>query len=174
MKIGSMMVRGSINIINHIFILSIMGLMIAGCSKKPIKQPIAYNHSIHVNDAGLDCTDCHSGAVNKIRATLPSIKKCKSCHSEMQGESIAETLVVKAVNNKEEIPWQRIYQLKDHVFFSHRRHVTAGNLSCELCHGNVEEMVVPPKQPLIPISMDNCIKCHDSKSISTDCLNCHV
>jgi len=158
----------------NITIVSLL-FIAGGCSnQKDVEQPIAYNHAIHVNEAGLECTDCHSGAANKIRATLPSIKKCKSCHSEMQGESIAETLVVKAVSNKEEIPWRRIYQLKDHVFFSHRRHVTAGKLSCELCHGKVEELVTPPTQPLIPISMDNCIKCHDSKSISTDCINCHV
>jgi hypothetical protein len=27
---------------------------------------------------------------------------------------------------------------------------------------------------LVPIKMKNCMKCHDNKSISNDCIHCHV
>lgn len=146
-----------------------------GCNTiENIEQPLAYNHEIHVSEAGLDCTDCHAGVEDKMQASLPSIEQCESCHSEMQGESAAETLVVQAVQNQEEIPWQPIYLLDDFVFFSHRRHVKSGQISCATCHGEVEKLIVPPVRQLIPISMEGCMKCHDNKSISNDCLTCHV
>jgi len=159
----------------NLITLSLFCFLAFGCSnREEIKQPVAYNHEIHVSEAGLDCTDCHTGVEKKMHATLPSIKMCKSCHSEMQGESAAEALVVQAVNDNVEIPWKPIYKLADHVFFSHRRHVKSGKISCAKCHGEVEKLIKPPSQQLIPISMKNCMNCHDNKSISNDCLNCHV
>ncbi len=155
--------------------LVLLCLMVNGCGKqKTIEQPIAYNHEIHVSEAGLDCIDCHTGVEKKMYASLPSIKQCKSCHSQMQGESISESLVVEAVKNNVEIPWKPIYELEDYVFFSHRRHVKSGKISCAVCHGEVEKLSKPPTHQLVPISMDNCMKCHDNKSISNDCLTCHV
>ncbi len=150
-------------------------LLISGCSKQEkIEQPVAYNHEIHVSEAGLDCIDCHTGVEKKMYASLPSIKQCELCHSEMQGESAAEALVVEAVNNNVEIPWKPIYELEDYVFFSHRRHVKSGKISCATCHGEVEKLIIPPSKQLVPISMNGCLKCHDNKSISNDCLTCHV
>lgn len=146
-----------------------------GCSKQErIEQPIQYNHSIHVDEAGLYCSDCHVGVETKIQATLPTIKRCSTCHSEMQGESPEEAKVVEAVNNKEEIHWNRIYTLPEHVFFSHRRHVTAGKVACSECHGEVEKLTKPADHQLVPIQMKRCMKCHDRKSVSNDCINCHV
>jgi len=156
-----------------LFAAIILGLY--GCnSTEKITQPIAYNHSIHVSEAGLYCTDCHVGAETKIQATLPSIKRCQTCHSEMQGESKEEAKVVEAVTNKEEIPWNRIYTLPEHVFFSHRRHVTSGKIPCSDCHGDVEKLTKPADHQLVPIQMKRCMNCHDQKSISNDCLTCHV
>jgi len=142
--------------------------------KKDIIQPIAYNHYVHFNDLGLDCTDCHLGVEKKIHATLPSLDICESCHEEMNGESPAEALVVEAVTNNEPIPWNRIYALPDHVFFSHRRHVKSGKIACKVCHGEVENLRTPTSRQIVPISMGRCMKCHDNKSISNDCITCHV
>jgi len=150
-------------------------LLATACSKeKAIEQPIPFNHEIHISDAGLDCTDCHTGVESKMNASLPSIEMCESCHSEMLGESIAESLVVEAVNNNVEIHWKPIYKLDDHVFFSHRRHVKSGKILCNVCHGEVETLLQPPTHQLIPITMDGCMDCHQDKSISNDCLTCHV
>ena len=142
--------------------------------QEEVVQPIEYSHYIHFNDVGLDCTDCHIGVEDYINATIPTIEICADCHEEMKGESKAEEGVVEAVSNGDEIPWQRIYVLPDHVFFSHRRHVNSGKISCKLCHGDVGNLHSPPKNQIIPISMDYCMKCHDSKSISNDCITCHV
>jgi hypothetical protein len=150
-------------------------LMSPGCRKsREVHQPIAYNHAIHYSEAGMDCTDCHTGVETQVRATIPSIKKCRSCHSEPKGTSETEALVVEAVNANQEIPWQRIYQVPEHVFFSHRRHVKSGKISCMVCHGEVDQLTAPPTRPLVPIAMERCMHCHDNKSISNDCITCHV
>jgi len=158
-----------------ILVLSFLFLFLAGCnSKAEIKQPVAYNHALHIEEVGLDCTDCHTGVETEIKAYLPSIELCEDCHSEMQGESAQEALVVTAVEEGREIGWLPIYSLEDHIFFSHRRHVNSGQIPCSTCHGAVEELEIPPVKPIIPISMEKCMKCHDNKSISNDCLTCHV
>ena len=56
------------------------------------------------------------------------------------------------------IPWVRIHNLPDHVFFSHEQHVTVGKVECQSCHGPVEEMDVAYQHA--PLSMGWCINCH--------------
>jgi hypothetical protein len=145
-----------------------------GC-KAPdvIDQPIAYNHSIHVNDVGLDCTECHTGAENRSRATLPTVEVCQDCHSEMNGETDAEAFVVAAVENNEEIPWERIYKLPDYVYFSHRRHISLGKIDCAQCHGDIQDSETPPMVPQVALTMEFCMDCHEEQKANNDCLACH-
>jgi len=56
------------------------------------------------------------------------------------------------------IPWVRIHNLPDHVYFSHKQHVTVGKVECQECHGKVEEMEVVYQHS--PLSMGWCINCH--------------
>jgi len=152
-----------------------MLLVFQGCStNQEIRQPITCNHKIHLTEAGLDCRDCHKGVETGIRATIPNIKVCAPCHSKIKGTGEAEAKVVEMVKNGTQIPWQRIYKVPDHVFFSHRRHVTAGKIACQTCHGEVEKLTVPAAHQIVPIKMTTCMGCHDNKSISNDCIHCHV
>ena len=138
-----------------------------------IDQPIAYNHSIHINDVGMECDECHTGVENRARATLPSIEVCEDCHSEMNGETNAEAFVVEAIENNKEINWNRVYNLPDHVFFSHRRHVSLGKIECTQCHGAIQDFESPPKIPHIELTMDFCMDCHEEHKVNNDCLACH-
>jgi hypothetical protein len=138
-----------------------------------IKQPIAYNHSVHVNDVGLECVECHVGVENRARATLPAIEICETCHSEMNGETEAEAFVVASVENNEEIIWNRVYKLPDHVFFSHRRHTSLGKIECARCHGNIQDFDTPPPIPFIALTMEFCMDCHEEQKANNDCLACH-
>jgi hypothetical protein len=56
------------------------------------------------------------------------------------------------------IPWVRIHNLPDHVYFNHAQHVTVGKIECQQCHGEVEAMKV--LQQYSPLSMGWCINCH--------------
>ena len=59
--------------------------------------------------------------------------------------------------NDTPIPWVRIHNLPDYVYFDHSRHVTRG-VGCVECHGRIDQMeVVAQNQPL---SMSWCLECH--------------
>lgn len=138
-----------------------------------IVQPIPFNHNLHVEGQELECTLCHAHVKTHERATLPGNDICEECHSDEITGSEREKLLRGYFSEKREIPWQRIYRVPDHVYFSHRRHVVSGNIPCESCHGNMKELKEPPKYPLISPSMDNCMDCHKEQKITNDCLACH-
>jgi len=137
-------------------------------------QPIAFNHKAHLDDAGLHCTDCHLHAADLASAGIPSLEVCQNCHStEPISKSPEELKVLKYVAERKEVPWVRIYKVPDHVYFSHRRHVTAARLECSACHGNVNELTEPPSTSFLPVTMENCVNCHKERKVSNDCLACH-
>ncbi|MDH3216828.1 MAG: cytochrome C, partial [Candidatus Krumholzibacteria bacterium] len=71
------------------------------------------------------------------------------------------------------IPWAKVYRVPSHVYFSHRRHATLGQIECATCHGNVEEMTEPFARPHAPISMNKCMECHDRNGVDNECTRCH-
>jgi hypothetical protein len=56
------------------------------------------------------------------------------------------------------IEWTRIHMLPDHVYFNHSQHVTVGKITCQQCHGKVEQMDVVYQYA--PLSMGWCVNCH--------------
>jgi hypothetical protein len=61
------------------------------------------------------------------------------------------------------IPWVRINNLPDHVFFNHASHVNGG-LDCTDCHGEIKEMDrIRQEQEL---SMKWCLDCHMERKIN--------
>jgi hypothetical protein len=80
--------------------------------------------------------------------------------------------IVEYVNSGKEVEWQRLYQVPEDVFFSHRRHVVLGNVECKICHGDIGESSKPPSKP-IRITMKKCMKCHKEKDVNNDCISCH-
>ncbi|MEK6572567.1 MAG: cytochrome c3 family protein, partial [Bacteroidota bacterium] len=57
-------------------------LFVASDSKEKNTQPLAYNHKVHVGNAGLKCTECHLYAEQKASATIPTLEVCRNCHSD--------------------------------------------------------------------------------------------
>lgn len=72
--------------------------------------------------------------------------------------------VISAYEKMKPIEWVKVYNLPDHVFFSHAQHVSAGGISCQECHGNVKEMNVIKQVP--DLSMGWCLNCHRSKKVN--------
>lgn len=56
------------------------------------------------------------------------------------------------------IQWTKIHNLPDHVYFNHSQHVKVGQIQCQRCHGNIEEM--DEVYQSAPLSMGWCINCH--------------
>lgn len=138
-----------------------------------IKQPIEFNHKIHIVDAGLTCGDCHKYYDQLKRAGIPNIDDCAECHSEQIGESSQELKVVESIQSETMIPWRHVNVLPNHVYFSHMRHVKIGRMECARCHGAMEDREKPMKKPFKPITMNWCIDCHEKNNVSNDCLYCH-
>lgn len=138
----------------------------------PVSQPIAFNHAKHIA-AGLTCTNCHSGAQAEARAALPGIQVCLSCHEAAVTDSAEEAKIRRAAAAGEDLRWTKVTRVPAHVYFSHRRHVQAAQLSCAQCHGPVEKATVPPGRPFRVMTMDACLGCHQQKQVQTDCNDCH-
>ena len=153
-------------------ILAVAGLLnpLAG---RPAAQPIAFNHSLHVGEVGLDCTDCHRYVLTGARATIPNVEDCGECHMEAQGESAEERRLIAFVESGEPIPWRKVYRVPDHVYFSHRRHAAIAGIECERCHGPMAERTLPVTRPAVRLTMEACIECHDQAGVSNDCIACH-
>jgi mono/diheme cytochrome c family protein len=61
------------------------------------------------------------------------------------------------------IPWIKIHNLPDHVYFNHSQHVKVGKQNCQTCHGNIQEM--PEVYQFSDLSMGWCINCHRESKV---------
>jgi len=138
-----------------------------------LEQPIAFNHRLHVEELGSDCTDCHLYADTGVRATIPNIELCADCHIEAQTESPEEAKLIEFIAAAEPVPWQKVYRVPEHVYFSHRRHTAMAGIECHTCHGNMASLETPVEQQAVRITMDRCMDCHYETGTSNDCLLCH-
>lgn len=77
------------------------------------------------------------------------------------------------IRNGQSVPWRRLYDVPDDVYYSHRRHVTVAQLECVECHGEIGTSTSPPTGPLNDLTMEFCIDCHEKQNASTDCIACH-
>ena len=133
-------------------------------------QPIAFSHKIHVSQVGLPCTFCHIYADKSRRAGVPSVQKCMSCHSVIAVDRPEIKKLHRYWNDKEPIPWLKVHNLPEHVYFTHKRHIKAG-LECSACHGEIKNVSVVRR--VSSLKMGWCVTCHRAKKASIDCLTCH-
>lgn len=142
-----------------------------------VVQPIAFSHQAHVRKHQIKCVQCHVGAESAARATIPNIEVCgQICHrANMPAltNSRAEIELRKYLEAGKRIPWQKVYRVDSHVYFSHAMHTSLAQLSCETCHGNVGDMTKPVQEQTKAITMDNCMECHEQHRVSNDCNSCH-
>jgi hypothetical protein len=131
-------------------------------------QPVKFSHKVHVGQNGTDCIYCHSSAPYSKSAGIPPVSVCMNCHllvrNGTRSGAIEIAKVLSAFDEKKPIEWIKVYNLPDHVFFSHAQHVSAGGISCQKCHGNVEEMHVIKQ--VADLSMGWCISCHRNTKVN--------
>ncbi|HXG52635.1 MAG TPA: cytochrome c3 family protein [candidate division Zixibacteria bacterium] len=139
----------------------------AGWVSPGVEQPIAFPHKTHIA-LKVPCTGCHQQAEKGSAAGRPPTALCAACHaaSDTKDPEIAK---LKAYAEKgEEIPWRRVWRLPSHVFFPHRIHVAIAKISCQTCHGPMENLDRPPPRPLKILTMSDCIACHTERKLATD------
>ena len=159
-----------------VFLLLVAGLLLAKViirEDEVILQPIRFNHELHTGQLQMECTECHKYVKEAEFAGRPSLVICAACHEEALTESPEEKKLVELVLASREIPWQRLDKVPSHVYFSHRRHVTATQIECVTCHGEIGHSSSPPEKPLIRLRMNFCLECHEKEKASVDCNSCH-
>jgi hypothetical protein len=80
-----------------------------------------------------------------------------TCHSQIWNESPALEPVRESYATGMPLPWTRVHDLPDFVYFNHSIHVQKG-VGCETCHGPVDDMPLMWKAE--PMTMEWCLECH--------------
>lgn len=120
-------------------------------------QPVPYSHALHVGQLGLDCRYCHTTVEQAAFAALPPTQTCMNCHQQIRKESPKLLPVRESYATGKPVPWVKVHDLPDYVYFNHSAHVTRG-IGCVSCHGRVDKMEVV--QQAEPLSMAWCLDCH--------------
>jgi hypothetical protein len=121
------------------------------------EQPVAYSHKVHVGELGLDCRYCHSTVEDSAQASIPPTQTCMNCHKAVRANSPKIQAVLESYVSGTPIPWVRVHDLPDFVYFDHSAHVRRG-VGCVSCHGRVDTMEVVRQEETL--SMGWCLDCH--------------
>lgn len=160
-------------------------------------QPIAFPHSVHAGDNGIDCKYCHNSVEKSKSAGIPTVNVCMNCHKQVQGDSEEDLKQISKIyqaagfspdgggqynGETQNIVWNKVHALPDHVYFNHAQHVNVGGVDCAQCHGDMTKQKELPR--VVPVeelneiegnikltkptlTMGWCIECHNEKGISS-------
>jgi hypothetical protein len=131
-------------------------------------QPVKFSHAVHAGQNKTDCIYCHSYAPYSKSAGFPPENVCMNCHLLVRnGTRSGAFEIAKVLRSYEElksIEWVKVYNLPDHVFFSHGQHAGAGGISCQECHGRVEK--ADRISLANELTMGWCINCHRTRNVN--------
>lgn len=134
-------------------------------------QPIAFSHKLHAGQYEIACQYCHTGVEIAKSANIPSVNICMNCHSSIQNVGGKEGMspqiqkIYDAAESGQPIEWVRVHNLPDLAYFNHSQHVKVGEVACQTCHGEIQEMEVV--QQHAPLTMGWCIDCHRNTDVNT-------
>ena len=86
-------------------------------------QPIAFPHTTHVEELGLDCTFCHRNVAKGASASIPAVGLCMTCHQNLGDDKPEVEKLRLAFEENRPIDWVRVHRLPDHVQFVHSAHI---------------------------------------------------
>ncbi|MFH2129303.1 MAG: cytochrome c3 family protein [bacterium] len=144
-------------------LLIISGCFSAGAADDFI-QPVEFSHKTHAGTNEIPCEFCHTYARRSINSGAPTIENCIGCHSVVSGTETDQKDKIKLVkefwDNRKTIPWKKIHDLPDFVYFSHKRHIQVG-FDCTECHGEINQLdVISMNTMIADLSMGWCTQCH--------------
>ena len=121
------------------------------------EQPVPFSHKHHVMGLGLQCQYCHTSVEKSSYAGIPPTKTCINCHAQIWTNAALLQPVRDSWATGQSIPWIKVHDLPDYVYFSHEIHVNKG-LGCASCHGRVDQMPLMYEQNTL--QMEWCLNCH--------------
>ena len=152
--------------------LLLFGSLLAACAGilgiKPRETQHPFEHRAH-SVAGVPCVECHANMQrvdDKTPFHLPDTAKCVSCHAKPHDTHSCQGCHG-AAHTREEVELAR-----EHLRFSHEKHVIANGGQCVHCHGaagKIDQVSMRPK-------MAECFGCHAHKDQwkTRDCEGCHI
>lgn len=144
-------------------------------------QPIKFSHKIHAGDNEIACQYCHFSVEKSRHSGIPTVNICMNCHKGIQeGPTTGKTEIAKIYDaagydpstgkydesKANPIKWIKVYNLPDHVYFSHQQHVVVGKQDCANCHGDVKSMTTVEQKN--PLTMKWCIECHRKTEVAME------
>ena len=160
-------------------------------------QPIQFPHDVHAGENKIDCKYCHNSAEKSKAAGIPTVNVCMNCHKQVQGDTDEEMKEISKIykaagfspegggqysGETENIVWNKVHALPDHVYFNHSQHVVVGGIDCKQCHGDMAKQKELPR--VVPVeelneidgnikltrptlTMGWCIECHGAKEVAS-------
>ena len=154
------------------------------------QQPIYYSHKVHAGTNQISCLYCHGGAMEGKHANIPSVGTCMNCHMTISeytgkeklydedGKEISGTGEIQKLyeyagwdpgskqfsKKGKPVEWIKIHNLPDHVYFNHSQHTKAGNVQCQTCHGEIQNM--HEVKQFAELSMGWCVNCHRESKVN--------
>jgi hypothetical protein len=157
-------------------------------------QPIFFSHKVHAGVNQINCLYCHGSAWDSKHAAIPSLNICMNCHKvvneytkgpklyDADGTEIDGTKEIAKLYkyagftpgpgavwdpSKAKSPeWVKIHNLPDHVYFNHSQHTRVGQVACQTCHGNIQQM--DKVKQTAELSMGWCVNCHRETKVNFD------
>ena len=153
--------------------LIVVAAVVAFSGSDGARQPIAFSHKKHAEN-NVTCGVCHKFYDRSAEAGLPGVGVCNGCHEDVVYVSLEKEKLLRFASALEEIPWRQVYEVPQHVLFSHERHVGVGKIGCSQCHGDVAKAAAPITKQAVKLGMDECIDCHRRTYANpNECLMCH-
>lgn len=173
MNIASRTNKTSIAVLVGIGLVSVLAVVSARETplKPPVHQPIDFFHKLHAGERKIACGYCHRTAETAAFAGMPSTQLCMSCHRVVLPYNPEIWKLRSFWEMGEGIPWRRVTDMPDHVYFSHEAHTATAKIDCAECHGQVETM--DRLRQVKPMTMGWCLSCHRDQNASTECWSCH-
>ena len=94
------------------------------------------------------------------------------CHQTIAADRPSIQKLAEFAASGKPVPWVRVYQVPDYVFWQHGSHLEA-KVDCAECHGPVAERDVITLETNV-VKMLGCVTCHDKRQAFTDCGACHA
>lgn len=158
-------VIAKVSILGAVFIIGGVGWIASAINRSSYvtqvdvvrEQPVPFSHRHHVGQLGIDCRYCHTSVEQSSFAGIPPTETCMTCHSQIHANSPMLQPVRESWRTGKPLPWVRVHDLPEFVYFNHSIHLKKG-IGCVTCHGQVEQMAL--MWQVHTLHMEWCLQCH--------------
>ena len=128
---------------------------------------IKFSHQKHINEFGVDCATCHTGAAASERSSdklTPGHEVCQTCHEEQ----VSKTCGYCHADEKSPVAFPREAR---ELRYNHKKHVADGKMECVTCHTGLDKVDYATAANMAPMS--TCTTCHNNVKVTNQCETCH-